>query len=409
MVKSASKTIWVNAGEVSGDMHGASLCRALLERDPNLRLVGMGGPEMRSLAFESFFQVEQLSVMGLTEVVGHLPKILKLLKGIESKLAEEKPAAIVVIDAPDFHFRVIKAARKLKIPVYYFISPKVWAWREGRARFIHENVRRLISILPFEVDFYEKFGMHVDYVGNPLMDKLDLPSLDAIAPVPGRIGFMPGSRRREISGLMPNFALAAEKLLTLKPDLEFHCAVAPGLEQGFLSSFWPKRIPLHYHPAEERYKFMRQCEILISASGTAVLESALVGTPTVITYHMSPVSFKFANMVIKVPYAGLPNLIARREILPELLQDAGNGRFLAAFAAQWLKLPGARKLWDDKSNVFVKQVLPKLAQECGNIDKVRINLAALRKQVGGPGAADRAAQIVLNDLRDGAGHAGSYY
>ncbi|MDL2285173.1 lipid-A-disaccharide synthase [Desulfovibrio sp. OttesenSCG-928-F07] len=390
--------IWINTGEISGDLHGASLCRALFALRPNIQLIGMGGPQMRALNFKSFFQVEDLSVMGLTEVVGQLPKILKMLKQIEKKLELERPDAIVVIDSPEFHFKVIKAARKLNIPVYYYISPKAWAWRQNRARFIEQNVKRLISILPFEIDFYKQFGMSIDYVGNPLMDQIDLPALDALPKIPGRIGFMPGSRRKEVRGLMQGFALAAEKLLSIKPDLKFYCAVAPGMDEDFLKSFWYAPVPLHFCKPEDRYSFMRQCEILISASGTAVLESALIGTPTIITYRMSALSFKFANMVVKVKYAGLPNLIAGKEIMPELLQDAGNPEYLAAFAGHWLGITGAHNLVDADNKVFKDIVAPKLQSECGDIAKVKENLAQLRKVVGGPGATHRAAEIILNDL-----------
>lgn len=385
--------IWINTGEISGDMHGASLMEALRKKLPGLALVGMGGPKMREAGLQSFFQVEELSVMGITEVLGHLPKIFRLLSAIEKKLAEERPDAVVVIDSPDFHFRVIKIAKKLGIPVYYYISPKIWAWRQNRAWFIKKNVRRLISILPFEIDFYKKFGMDVDYVGNPLLDQMDIPALDKLAPVPGRIGFMPGSRRKEVSLLMAEFGEAARILRALRPDLEFHCAVAPGMSQEYLASFWPQDIPLSYHPPEKRYEFMRLARALVAASGTATLESALIGTPTVITYRVSPFSYLVGKTLIKVPWIGLPNLISGREILPEVLQEAANGPNLAAIVARWLNLgevaPGPG---------FAGSIAPKLAGECGDLQRVEANLAALRKIVGGPGAAGRAAALILGDF-----------
>ncbi|MDR2892254.1 MAG: lipid-A-disaccharide synthase [Deltaproteobacteria bacterium] len=381
-------SIWISAGEISGDLHGAALLQALrrnssglpqaLRRnEPALRLMGMGGPAMRSVdGFESFFRVEQLSVMGFTEVIGQLPKILRLLGDIEKKMKQERPQAVVVIDAPDFHFRLIKAARRLNIPVYYYISPKIWAWRQGRAEFIRKHVRRLISILPFEVDFYRRFGMEVDYVGNPLLDALDLPALDQIAPQPGRIGFLPGSRRREVSALMPEFGLAAQALLAARPDLKFCCARAPGLGEDFLRSFWPQNLPLELFEPEERYPAMRACEMLIAASGTVTLETALMGIPTLIAYKMSSLSFGLAKRIIKVPFVGLPNLIAGREIFPELLQGEADGAKLARKALEWLSpRPGGRGL-----------------------PEVRADLAELRKQVGTAGATDRAAALILADL-----------
>lgn len=377
--------IWINAGEISGDLHGASLVKALKESDPGLSLMGMGGPQMRESGFESFFQVEQLSVMGFTEVLAHIPAILRLLKDIEHKMAEEKPDAVVVIDAPDFHFRVIKAARRLGIPVYYYISPKLWAWRQGRARFIKQNVRRLLSILPFEVEFYQKFGMSVDYVGNPIMDALNLTELDKLEPVLGRVGFMPGSRRKEVSSLMPEFGKAARIMRESMPELSFACAVAPGMDEAFLKSFWPDDVPLEFRPPAERYVFMRRCEMLISASGTAVLESALIGTPTLITYKVSPLTFSLGKRLVKISFVGLPNLIAGREILPELLQEEADGPNLAKRALEWLRPegPGAGGASTDIQD---------------RLGAVRGDLAELRKLVGGPGAAGRAAGVILSDL-----------
>ncbi|MDR2503225.1 MAG: lipid-A-disaccharide synthase [Deltaproteobacteria bacterium] len=390
--------LWISAGEISGDLHGSFLCGALRRLRPEARLMGMGGPRMRALAFESIFQAEELSVMGFTEVLSHLPRIFRLLKNIKARLRQERPDALVVIDAPDFHFRLIPEAERLGIPIYYYISPKVWAWRQGRAKFIKRHVRRLISILPFEVDFYRRFGLEADYVGNPLLDQLDLPALDQIRPRTGWIGLMPGSRRKEISLMMPAFAQAARLMLALKADLRFICAPAPSLDEKYVRSFWPEDIPLYCRPPEERYAFMRECEMLLAASGTAVLESALIGTPTLITYRGSALSFRIAKAVVKVPYVGLPNLICGREIMPELLQDAGSGPNLAALAARWLELPGADSLNGSGDRTFAREVRPKFSAECGNLEQVRRNLADLRQLVGKPGAAQRAAGIILEDL-----------
>lgn len=371
------KSIWLNAGEISGDVHGASLLKALRERDPALRLMGMGGPEMRAAGLESFFRVEDLSVMGFVEVFSHLPKIVKMLRNMEKRMAREKPDALVVIDAPDFHFRLIKAARRLGIPVYYYISPKVWVWRQGRAEFIKENVRRLISILPFEADFYRGFGLEVDYVGNPLLDQIDLPALDLLAPVPGRIGLLPGSRKSEVSALLPRFAEAARIMRGQMPGLEFCCARAPGMSEEYLRSFWPEDLPLAFFPPEERHRAMRQCQMLIAASGTVVLESALIGTPTILTYRMSSLTFNLAKVFIKIPYVGLPNFIAGRKIIPELLQEEGEAPKLAALALDWLRQ----------------------GPDGPDMRAMRRDFAELREKMGGPGATGRAAGIILEDMQ----------
>ncbi|MDR2825414.1 MAG: lipid-A-disaccharide synthase [Deltaproteobacteria bacterium] len=379
-------SIWINAGEISGDLHGALLIKALRAENAGLRLMGMGGPSMRAAGLESFFQVEELSVMGFTEVLGQLPKIIRLLRNIKAKLREERPAALVVIDAPSFHFRLIKMAGLLDIPVYYYISPKVWASRQGRVQFIKKNVRRLISILPFEVEFYQKFGLQVDYVGNPLLDTLDLPALDQLPTVPGRIGFLPGSRRKEVSALMPQFGLAAQILQNNMPDLEFCCVRAPGLDEDFLRSFWPDQVPLRFIPPAERYAAMRSCAMLIAASGTAVLESALIGTPTLIVYRLSALTFHLIKtFFIKVPFIGLPNLIAGKAILPELLQKDAEGENLARHALAWLRSEA-----DGQEGAS--------QQGSRGLQAVRADLADLRKTVGGAGATNRAAEIILRDM-----------
>lgn len=397
MTRRASTNIWINTGEISGDLHAASLCRALSRQCPEARLMGMGGPALRALpAFEEFFRAEDLSVMGFSDVLAQLPRILSLLRRLEKKLALERPDALIVVDAPDFHFRLLQAARRLDIPAYYYISPKVWAWRQGRAAFIRRHTRRLISILPFEEDFYRPFGLHVDYVGSPLLDQIDLPALDQLSPQQGEIGLMPGSRLNEVRRLMPAFARAAELLLSLDESLRFTCAVAPGMAEALPRSFWPAHIPLRCVPPEERYAFMRRSELLLAASGTATLESALIGVPTIIAYISGPLSFRLAKLLVRTPYIGLPNLIAGREILPELLQNAAAGPCLAAFAAHWLRLPGAEKLRESAARN--RELRPKFDAECADMASVRRNLAQLRALVGGPGAAERAAAVILADL-----------
>lgn len=369
--------LWLSAGELSGDVHGALLLRELRAARPQLRALGMGGLHMRAAGLNALFRVEDLSVMGITEVIGHLPKILRLLKGIKSALERERPDAVIVIDAPDFHFRVIRAARELGIPVYYYISPKIWAWREKRAFFIKRHVRRLISILPFEVAFYRRFGMEIDYVGNPLVDTVNYPALSAVEMRPGLLGFLPGSRKKEISALLPQFGGAARILRARLPHLEFACLAAPGLDNDYLRSLWPADVPVDFISAEDRYRFMRRCQMLIAASGTVTLESALAGTPTIITYKVSPLSFAVAKALVKVPFIGLPNLVLGRQVFPELLQSACDAAPLADAALAWLlPAPGSDPL-----------------------GRVRQDLDELRKIMGPPGAPARAAALLLDDMR----------
>jgi lipid-A-disaccharide synthase len=371
-----NKTIWINAGELSGDMHGALLLEALRRLDPELAFVGMGGPGMRGAGLTALYRVEDLSVMGITEVIGQLPRILRMLSGIKKDLARLRPAAVVVIDAPDFSFRVIKQARALGIPVYYYISPKVWAWRPGRANFIRDNVRRLISILPFEQEFYRRYGMDIDYVGNPLVDIVNPAALQSISPEDDLIGFLPGSRNREITALLPAFGGAAHILRRRLPGLRFACARAPGLDEATLRALWPEDVPVEFIAPEERWGFMRRCRMLIAASGTVALESAILGTPTLVTYKVSRLSFLVGRLLVKVPYISLPNLILGRQVFPELLQERCDAAPLADAALAWL--------------------LPK--DGIDPLEAVRRDLGQVRGLLGEPGAADRAAGIIARDL-----------
>jgi lipid-A-disaccharide synthase len=373
-------TLWLNAGELSGDMQGALLLEELRRRVTGARFLGMGGVHLAAAGLETLFRVEDLSVMGITEVVARLPKILRLLSGIKRSLAEKRPDALIAIDAPDFNFRVIKSARKLGIPVYYYISPKVWAWREQRVRFLRENARRIISILPFEREFYARFGMEVDYVGNPLVDIVNYASLKEIQPESGLIGFLPGSRKKEIVRLLPPLGGAARILRQRLPHLRFVCMRAPGLEESLLRSSWPEDVPVAFVSPDQRWAFMRRCEMLVAASGTVTLESALAGVPTIVTYKLSPLSFAVGKRLIKVPFISLPNLILGREVFPELLQKLADAVPLADAALAWL-LPRPGPLPDSEP-----------------LARVRHELDELRGLLGEKGAPGRAADVILGDL-----------
>ncbi len=368
-----SRPIWIGAGEASGDIHAASLLHALQEREPGLRAVGMGGPALTAAGCEVRFPMRLISLVGLTEVLSGLPRILKLLGEVKRALMETRPRALILIDCPDFHFRVARIAKKLGIPVYYYVSPQVWAWRSGRVEFLRQFTRRVLCILPFEKDFYAARGMDVDYVGHPLMDQIPLPELDAQEPDPNLLGLLPGSRRKEISALLPEFAKAALLLKKDIPGLKLALARAPGMDADFLRSFLPPELPLIIHEPEDRYRMMRSCRALLAASGTVTLEAVLIGTPTVVAYRLSNLSFAIGKMVVQVKWASLPNLIMGREVFPEMLQDQARGDLLAERLRPWLTDPDA-------------------------LAAAREDLAGLRQKVGGPGAAGRAAEIILSDL-----------
>ncbi|NLW80924.1 MAG: lipid-A-disaccharide synthase [Desulfovibrionales bacterium] len=366
-------TIWINAGETSGDLHGQLLVQALREQCPDARFLGMAGPAMRAEGVEAKLETEHLSVMGITEVLVQLPKILRLLHTLKINLMETRPDVVVVIDAPDFHFRVARTARNLGIPVIYYISPKLWAWRAGRTRFISRHVDRLISILPFEVDFYARHGMHVDYVGHPLLDSVRRPEILAVADQPRRVGILPGSREREIAALLPVFSRAADLLATSCPDLEFVLPVAPGMDPQLIARFWTARQPIALTDSDTRYATMRSCRAIMAASGTATLETALLGVPTVVAYKFSRLTYALGRALVRVPFISLPNLILGTEVFPEFLQQEATPWAIAARLAQWI--PDSRSRTD-----------------------VLTRLASLPGLLGGGHAARRAARIILSTL-----------
>lgn len=371
-------SLWINAGELSGDIQGGALLAALrrLEQTaglPALNVAGMGGDSLARAGQENVLRVESLSVMGGVEVLTALPRAIGMLGRIRKELAARRPDAVLLIDAPEFNFRVARMAHGLGIPVYYFIPPKIWAWRTGRVAFLQKYARRIFSILPFEVDFYRRHGVDVTYVGNPLVDLVNRPSLETIRPEPWRIGLMPGSRRKEVESLLPAFAGAADLLLRDFPDLSFHVIQAPHFSGDYLRRFWPSSAPLHLETPDNRYAFMRTCRCLLAASGTATLETGLAGVPTLVAYKLNPLSYALGKRVIRVPFISLTNLILGREAFPEHIQADAAPEPLARRVRQWLTEP------------------EHFARMARDMDE-------LRRLCGEPGSADRAARALMAEL-----------
>ncbi len=372
--KNNTGPIWISAGEASGDMHGALLTKALKRLEPTMELVGMGGPAMREAGVDIRYPMQLISLVGITEVLGGLPKILKLLRDVRKNFERIRPRAIILLDCPDFHFRVVRIARKLGIPVYYYISPQIWAWRSGRAKFLRDNVRKIMCILPFEKNFYATFGMDVDYVGNPLVDQVPTAELDKLPVDEKHIGFLPGSRNKEVGTLLPEFAETARRLLAKDKDLHFTIIRAPGMSKERLMDIWPADVPISCAEPESRYEVIRSCKFVLAASGTVSLECALIGTPALIAYQVSPMSYRIGKLVVNVDFISLPNLILGKEVFPEHLQDMASADGLTRSALIWL----------NNRDIF---------------DRVKGELERLRTMLGEPGAPDRAARIILDDLK----------
>jgi lipid-A-disaccharide synthase len=365
---------WFNAGEASGDMHGASLIRAMQKIKPDARFIGMGGDAMRECGMHLDFHSRQLSLMGLTEVFAHLPRIGGMLRATKKKLKAQRPDAMVLLDSPDYNFLLARMGRQLGIPVFFYISPQVWAWRTGRVKFLEKHARRILCILPFEKPFYEKHNVAAEFVGHPLMDELDFDRLLALPHDPKRIGILPGSRRKEIETLMSEFAEAARQLHAADPQLRFRIIRAPGVREEQLRSLWPDNVPMDMAGPENRYEAMRSCSLLLAASGTVTFEASLIETPCIVAYKLAPVTYWLARKVVtKIDYISLTNLIMDAQVLPELLQDEATAEALADTARKWLTTPGL-------------------------LEEKRETLARLRERMGPPGAPQRAAEIIFSDL-----------
>jgi lipid-A-disaccharide synthase len=379
--KRNGESIWLSAGEVSGDMHGALLVRALRQRAPGVRCMGLAGSAMEEAGCEKVFDISELSLMGVTEVVAHLPRVLGLMRRIYARLKAERPRAVVCIDAPDFNFFVVRMARRLGIPVFYYICPQVWAWRKGRVNFLRDKVDRVLCILPFEKPFLAAHGLDADYVGHPLVDQIPFADIADVEPDPNRVLILPGSRRKEIESLYPDFLEAAKRMHHVRPELTFTVVRAPGVDRAALEAALPAGLPVTIEEPQNRYAAMRGCGAVIAASGTVALETALVGVPTVIAYRLSPVTYALGRLIVDVPYISLPNLIMDTEVFPELLQEDANPEDIAAKALGFL---------DARTNAEVRATLSRLAE-----------------LVGEPGAPGRAADIILGRLHmtatDGAG------
>lgn len=366
-------------GEASGDMHGANLIRAMQAEAPGLRVCGMGGPELRACGMEVLYDAARLSVVGLFEVFSHLGDIRAALARLEARLQSERPDLLILIDLPDFNLIMAGRAKKLGVPVFYYISPQVWAWRSGRVRKIRRLVDRMAVILPFEQEFYRQKGMAVDFVGHPLLDTVRTTTSRSefrqrLGLSPGSrpvLGILPGSRVREVRTMLPIFLAAARLLAAEIGPPVCLLPVAPALADDLLAECGLNDSGLEVHTfRENRYDLMAACDAVVAASGTVTLELAILGVPMVVAYRVSPLSHFLGSRLIKVKYASLVNLVAGREVVPELLQG-------------------------DATPEKVCRALRPLFSENDTVDRMKEAMAQVVGQLGGPGASRRAAQLAL--------------
>lgn len=319
----ASRLVVIVAGEASGDLHGSNLVRAMKSQDPDIVFIGIGGEKMQKAGVEILFSSSDMAVVGLTEVFFRLRIVLNAFRKIKSILKNSHPDLIILIDYPGFNIHMAGIAKRLRVPVLYYISPQVWAWRTGRVKKIARRVDRLAVILPFEEDFYRERGVNVDYVGHPLLDCIsdagaDIPDGGLTHPV---IGLLPGSRKEEVTRLLPVMMKSAEILARGYPELQCLLALAPTIDFELVQSLIAKSSVRIKIIRDEIYGVLSSCDIAIVTSGTATLETAIIGIPMVIVYSVSPITYWGGRIVIKVPYIGLANLVAGENVVPEVIQN----------------------------------------------------------------------------------------
>ena len=372
-----SKAIMLVAGEASGDLHGAGLCRALRGLDPGWRLFGMGGAGMAAAGMELLVDVTANAVVGGSEALGQVPRLYRAYRGLRAALrGAERPAVLVLIDFPEFNLRLARAARRAGVPVVYFIPPQVWAWRGGRVKTIRRFVSLVLAVFPFETPLYRWAGVPVEFVGHPLLDQLEaVPTreearrglgIEDRTPV---IGLLPGSRHQEIVRLLPAMRDAAAQVLAAVPGTRFLLGLAPTIDRRLAVQH------LHGGPPVEilggqTHAVIRAADLLLATSGTVTLEAALLGTPMIVCYRLSAVSELIARLVLRVPWMSLANLTLGRAVVPELYRQTATGECLAREALHLLTDPGAR-------------------------DAQRAAFSELAGTLGEPGVGTRAARFVL--------------
>ncbi len=363
------------AGEASGDLHGSGVVRALREKRPGVEVYGIGGDNMRREGMELAYHSSSLAFMGFAEVVRNLGTVLRVERAMEALLDERRPDVLVLIDYPGFNLRFARKARRRGIKVLYYISPQVWAWNKGRVKKMRRLVDRMKVVFPFEVDLYRKEGIDVEFVGHPVVERIGA-SLERAEFFtrhkldPGRklIGLLPGSRQQEIERIFPVMLDAALELRRNR-SVQIVIGVAPNLGAGALRPYLPagEDVTLVEHAT---YDVMKHADLAMVTSGTATLETGWFGTPMVVVYRTSPVSFFIGRLLVDVPYIGLVNIVAGRKVVPELLQNEMTKKNL---------LTTISGILDDPAKA----------------DGMRRDLAVIQSRLGGPGASARVADGII--------------
>ena len=372
--------ILISAGEASGDLYAGAVTRGIKQLDPETEVFGMGGDCLREAGGEVLFDIKDHSLMGFVEVLKKLPDVWKLRNAFIDLMEKRKPDVLLTIDYPGFNMRLARLAKERGINVVYFIAPQVWAWRPGRAADVAKVTDKIACIFPFEYDLYKSYGADIEFIGHPLVDtvKPSLSRKEAEELAGKRTGhplilLMPGSREMEIQRLLPVMLGAAKILKQKRPELDFAIPRAATIAKEILEDSI-RQAGLDIRLIEgHNYDVMSVADFAIVTSGTVTLEAAMCGLGCAILYKSSPVSFWIAKRVVKIPNIGLPNIVAGRQIEPELLQDDCTPEKIAATTLELL--------------------------EAERFARLQRDLQEVKEKLGEPGAVKRVAELVLRMAR----------
>ena len=369
--------IMISVGEASGDLHGASVAHALKAIQPDVKLFGMGGQAMLEAGVDIVYDIADLGIIGFVEIIKNLPRLFRLRDTLAELMERERPDVLVIIDYPGFNMRLAKIAKSKGIPVVSYISPSVWAWGRGRAKEVAETVQKVAAIFPFEAEVYVEAGANVTFVGHPLLDIVKTTmnqeetreyfAASANSPV---VLLLPGSRQQEITNLLPVMLEAGEKIVAQLPHCQFFLPVASTISQEMIQNIISRYKVNVILTKDRTYDLMNIATVAIAASGTVTLEASLLKLPTIIIYKTATLTYFLGKILVKIPYISLPNIIAGRKIVPELLQYAVTADNIANEAMPVLTTPAIHKA-------------------------VVTDLEEVRRKLGAEGAVRRVAQEIL--------------
>ena len=331
---SGQPTIFLSAGEASGEHYGALLLQELKSRCPGAQFFGMGGSRMEALGLRRIVRSEDMAVMGITEVIRHLPRIYREYRRLRQSVRTRRPDIAVLIDFPDIHLKLAQEFHRLHIPVIFFVSPQLWAWKKHRIKLVQQFVTQMLVIFPFEEPFYRQRGVDAIYVGHPLADlpqptisRADFATANSLDPARTWIGLLPGSRAKEIRLNLPEMLQAAKLLHAQNPLTEFILPLASTLTPGqrVMTQALINAQPIPVHLVDTPRATLHHARASIVASGTATVEAALIGNPFVVVYRVSPITYFIAKRIVTVPHVAMVNLVAEKRLVPELIQDDFTG------------------------------------------------------------------------------------